>query len=61
MIEYYPSLVEAAIELKMYSRNLIAEYESKYKKIKKTQIIKSKLLNGQNKSIFYSNFIINKK
>ena len=29
MLEYYPSLVEAAIEFKVYSRQIIAKYKSK--------------------------------
>ena len=29
MVEYYPSLVEAAIEFKIYSRQIIAKFKSK--------------------------------
>lgn len=29
MLEYYPSLVESAIEFKLYSRKIIAEHNSK--------------------------------
>ena len=31
MLEYYPSLVEAAIEFKVYSRQIISKYKSKSK------------------------------
>ena len=30
MIEYYPSLVEAAIEFKIYSRKIIAKFKGKF-------------------------------
>ena len=30
MLEYYPSLVEAAIEFKVHSRKLLAEKDGKY-------------------------------
>jgi len=33
MLDYYPSLVESAIEFKMYSRKIIAENKSKYGQI----------------------------
>ena len=29
MLEYYPSLIEAAIEFKVYSRQILAKYKSK--------------------------------
>lgn len=32
MLEYYPCVVEAAIEFKIYSRKIIAENESKLKR-----------------------------
>ena len=30
MLEYYPTLVEAAVEFRVHSRKLMAQYNSKY-------------------------------